>query len=74
MMDCKGALGEAEGDFEKAIEILRKKGEKLSLKRADRDATEGVVLALINDERTRGIVIKISSETDFVAKTKASLP
>jgi elongation factor Ts len=70
MMDCKGALGEAEGDFEKAIEILRKKGEKLSLKRADRDATEGVVLALINDERNRGIVIKISSETDFVAKNE----
>jgi elongation factor Ts len=70
MMDCKGALGEAEGDFEKAIEILRKKGEKLSIKRADRNATEGVVLALISDDRTRGVVIKISSETDFVAKNE----
>ena len=47
MMDCKKALNEAEGDFEKAIEILRKKGEKLSAKRADREATEGVVLALV---------------------------
>ena len=47
MMDCKKALSEAEGDFEKAIEILRKKGEKLSAKRADRTASEGAVLALL---------------------------
>lgn len=70
MMDCKAALSEAEGDFEKAIEILRKKGEKLSLKRADRDATEGVVLALINEARTRGVIVKVSCETDFVAKNE----
>ena len=56
MMDCKGALTEAEGDFEKAIEILRKKGQKLSVKRADRDAKEGVVIAMVNEAKTRGVV------------------
>ncbi len=71
MMDCKKALTEAGGDFDKAIEILRKKGEKLSAKRSDREATEGVVIALVNDDRNRGVVIKLSSETDFVAKNEA---
>lgn len=70
MMDCKGALTEAEGDFEKAIEILRKKGQKLSVKRADRDAKEGVVIAAVNPEKTRGIIVKLSSETDFVSKNE----
>lgn len=70
MMDCKAALTEAEGDFEKAIEILRKKGQKLSVKRADRDAKEGVVIAMVNDNKTRGIVVKLSSETDFVSKNE----
>lgn len=70
MMDCKKALAEAEGDFEKAIEVLRKKGEKLSAKRADRDATEGAVLALVNEDKTRGVIVKLSSETDFVAKNE----
>ncbi|MBK9270308.1 MAG: elongation factor Ts [Saprospiraceae bacterium] len=70
MMDCKAALTEAEGDFEKAIEILRKKGQKLSIKRADRDAKEGVVIAMVNDTKTRGIVVKLSSETDFVSKNE----
>lgn len=70
MMDCKQALTEAEGDFEKAIEVLRKKGEKLSVKRADREATEGVVLALVSEDRQRGIIVKLSCETDFVAKNE----
>lgn len=68
MMDCKKALTEAGGDFEKAIEILRKKGQKLSIKRADREATEGVVIAKVSDDGTKGVVIKLSCETDFVAK------
>jgi elongation factor Ts len=68
MMDCKKALAEAGGDFDKAVEVLRKQGQKMSAKRADREATEGVVLAVVNDARNRGIIIKLSSETDFVAK------
>ncbi|NRB61800.1 MAG: elongation factor Ts [Saprospiraceae bacterium] len=68
MMDCKKALKEAEGDFDKAIEVLRKKGEKLSAKRADRNATEGAVIAKVSDDKTKGVIIKLSSETDFVAK------
>jgi len=70
MMDCKSALTEAEGDIEKAIEILRKKGQKLSVKRADREAKEGVVIAMVSDDRTRGVILKLSSETDFVAKNE----
>ncbi len=68
MMDCKKALSEANGDIEKAIEILRKKGQKLSEKRADREANEGVVMALVSDDQKKGIVVKVSCETDFVAK------
>lgn len=68
MMDCKKALSEANGDFEKAIEILRKKGQKLSAKRADRDAKEGVVIAKVSDDKTKGVVVRLSCETDFVAK------
>ena len=68
MMDCKKALTEAGGDFDKAIEVLRKKGQKLSAKRADREANEGVVIAQINGDKTRGVVVKLSCETDFVAK------
>lgn len=70
MMDCKKALTEAEGDFEKAIEILRKKGQKLSLKRAEREAKEGVVYALVSDDQKKGVVVKLSCETDFVAKNE----
>ncbi len=70
MMDCKGALNEAGGDFEKAIEVLRKKGQKLSIKRADREAKEGVVIALVSDDRKKGVVIRLSSETDFVSKNE----
>jgi len=70
MMDCKKALTEAEGDFDKAIEFLRKKGEKIAGNRADREATEGVVLALVSDDKKRGIIVKLSCETDFVAKNE----
>jgi len=70
MMDCKAALTEANGDVEKAIEILRLKGQKLSVKRADRDAKEGVVYALVSADQKRGVVIRLSSETDFVAKNE----
>jgi elongation factor Ts len=70
MMDCKKALNEAGGDFDKAIEILRLQGQKLSVKRADRDAKEGVVIALVSDDSTKGIVIRLSCETDFVAKNE----
>lgn len=68
MMDCKKALTEANGDFEKAIEILRLQGQKLSMKRADREANEGAVIALVSADKTKGVVVRISCETDFVAK------
>jgi elongation factor Ts len=70
MMDCKKALTEANGDFDKAIEILRKKGQKLSAKRADRDAKEGVVMAVVSDDHSKGVLVKLSCETDFVAKNE----
>jgi len=68
MMDCKKALTESAGDMEKAIEFLRKKGQKLSEKRADREANEGVVIALTSENGSNGVVIRLSCETDFVAK------
>jgi len=71
MMDCKKALTEAEGDTEKAIEFLRKKGQKLSAKRADRDAKEGVVLAKTSGNRNNGVIVRLSCETDFVSKNEA---
>ncbi len=70
MMDCKKALTEAGGDFEKAIEHLRKKGQKLTEKRADREAKEGVVIAQVNGDKTKGVVVRLSCETDFVAKNQ----
>ncbi len=70
MMDCKKALTEAAGDLEKAVEILRKKGQKLSEKRADREAKEGVVIAQVSGDNSKGIVVRLSSETDFVAKNE----
>ena len=70
MSDCKKALVEAEGDFDKAIEVLRKQGQKLSIKRADREATEGAVIALVSDDKKRGVIVKLSSETDFVSKNE----
>jgi len=70
MMDCKKALTEAGGDINQAIEILRKKGQKLSVKRADREAKEGVVLAVISDDKKKGVIVRLSCETDFVAKNE----
>ena len=57
MMDCKKALVEAEGDFDKAISILRKKGQKIAEKRADRDSSEGAVIAKVNAEGTKGVIV-----------------
>jgi elongation factor Ts len=68
MMDCKKALEEADGNFDKAIEIIRKKGQAVANKRADRDATEGVVLAKTTTDSKLGALIVLNSETDFVAK------
>ncbi len=68
MMDCKAALIENEGDFQKAIDWLRKKGQKIAEKRADREANEGFVYAKTNDERTFAVVLMLNCETDFVAK------
>ncbi len=68
MMDCKNALVEAEGDFEKAIEVLRKKGQKVAAKRADRESSEGAAIAKVNEGNTAGVVISLNCETDFVAK------
>jgi len=68
MMDCKKALEEAAGDFEKAQEIIRKRGQAIANKRADREATEGVVLAKTTADGTRGMMISLNCETDFVAK------
>lgn len=68
MMDCKKALEESNGDFETAIDYLRKKGAKVAANRADRDAKEGVVLAKTSDDKKSAVVISINCETDFVAQ------
>lgn len=68
MMDCKKALVEADGDFDKAVEILRKKGQKVSASRADRETSEGVVIIKTSDDNTKGVLIAFTCETDFVAK------
>lgn len=68
MMDCKKALVESDGDFDKAIEILRKKGQKVSEKRADRETTEGSVFVQSNDDNTVSVIVALGCETDFVAK------
>ena len=70
MMDCRKALAESNGDFENAIDYLRKKGQKVAANRSDREAKEGVVIAKANADNTYGIVIVLSSETDFVAKNE----
>tara|TARA_B100000676_G_C18060521_1_gene837441 strand:- start:394 stop:1221 length:828 start_codon:yes stop_codon:yes gene_type:complete len=70
MMDCKKALIEANGDFDIAVDILRKKGQKVAAKRADRQATEGVVIAKNNVSNTKAIIISLNCETDFVAKNE----
>ncbi len=68
MMDCKKALVEADGDQEKAIDILRTKGQKVSASRADRDATEGVIFIKTSDDAKESVLIALACETDFVAK------
>jgi len=72
-MDCKKALVEAEGDFEKAVENLRKKGQKVAANRADRDSSEGAVLAKVNADQTAGVIVSLNCETDFVAKNDSYL-
>lgn len=68
MMDCRKALTESNGDFEAAIDYLRKKGQKVAANRSDRDAKEGVSIAKASADNTYGILVNLSSETDFVAK------
>lgn len=70
MMDCKKALAEADGDMDKAIELLRKKGQKVSEKRAEREANEGLILTRISDDRKKAAAIEINCETDFVARNE----
>ncbi|MBN1339007.1 MAG: elongation factor Ts [Bacteroidales bacterium] len=70
MMDCKNALVEADGDTEKAIDILRKKGQKVANKRADKEANEGIVLAKCSHDKKFAAVIMLNCETDFVAKNQ----
>ncbi|MFM2189737.1 MAG: translation elongation factor Ts [Arcticibacter sp.] len=69
MMDCKKALMEANGDFEQAIDYLRKKGQKVAANRADKEAKEGYILAKTNSDATKGYLVALSCETDFVAKS-----
>ncbi|MDE1190782.1 MAG: translation elongation factor Ts [Arachidicoccus sp.] len=68
MMDCRKALTETNGDFEAAIDWLRKQGQKVAAKRSDREAKEGLVIAQTNSDNTKGYVVTISCETDFVSK------
>ena len=70
MMDCKKALTEANGDFDAAIDFLRKKGQKVAGNRADREANEGVVLAKVTADNKRGVLVALNCETDFVAKNQ----
>lgn len=70
MMDCKKALTETEGDFDAAIDILRTKGQKIASKRADREATEGVVLSKVSEDGKNAVMITLNCETDFVAKNE----
>jgi elongation factor Ts len=70
MMDCKKALTEAEGDFEKAVDILRKKGQKVSASRADRETKEGVVTTRVTENGAKGTLLSLTCETDFVAKNE----
>ncbi|MEZ6092249.1 MAG: translation elongation factor Ts [Pirellulaceae bacterium] len=70
MMDCKEALNESGGDYEGALDFLRKKGQKVAAKRADRDANEGVVVTRVSDSGKEAVVLALSSETDFVAKNE----
>jgi elongation factor Ts len=68
MMDCKKALVEADGNYDEAVAILRKKGQKVAEKRADRDSSEGAAIAVVNDSKTEGALVVLGCETDFVGK------
>ena len=68
MMDCKKALVEANGDFDAAIDFLRKKGQKVAAKRADREAKEGLIVAVVSDDHSTGVIVEVNCETDFVAR------
>jgi elongation factor Ts len=68
MMDCKRALQEADGDFDAAIELLRKQGQKVAAKRADREATEGAIVTAVTADGSTGVLVEVNSETDFVAR------
>ena len=68
MMDCKKALEEADGDFDKAVELLRKKGQKVAAKRADREANEGLIVTALSSSDAVGAIAEINCETDFVAR------
>ncbi len=70
MLDCKKALDEACGDFDKALEILRKKGITKASKRSDRDASEGIIKLAISDDKKNGYIVELNSETDFVARNE----
>src|SRR5690554_2459399 len=70
MMDCKKALVEAEGDFDKAIEVLRKQGQKVAAKRADRETSEGAVITAVSEDNKKGVIVALGCETDFVAKNE----
>jgi elongation factor Ts len=70
MMDCKKALVEANGDFEKAIELLRKKGASVATKRAEKSTNEGIVLTKIADDKKSGVMVEVNCETDFVARSE----
>ena len=71
IMDCKNALVESNGNFDLAIENLRKKGQKVAAKRADRESSEGAVIANVNNEKNSGVIISLNCETDFVAKNES---
>ena len=70
MMDCKKALTEAEGDFDLAIDLLRKKGQKVAAARSDRDATEGAIVSAVTADGATGVLVEVNSETDFVARNE----
>jgi elongation factor Ts len=69
MMDCKKALIEADGDMEKAVEILRKKGAAVAAKRAEKSANEGLIVTKVSEDKKRGCIVEVNCETDFVAKS-----
>jgi len=68
MMDCKKALKEADGDFDEAVSILRKKGQKVASKRAEKEADEGLVVTALSDDAASGAIVEVNCETDFVAR------